>query len=533
MATRLNGEALRWLEALDREGSLAEMGDGFLLDRFLARVGAASEAAFEVLVRRHGPMVLSVCRGVLRDDHAAADAFQATFLVLARRAATIRDRDGLAPWLGRVARRVAVRARAEAIDRAARERRAARWVAETAPVAADLAGLEVAARVGAEVDRLPESDRVLLQMTYWQGKTYEEAAALLSWPTGTVRSRLSRIRERLRGRLIRVGLAPGLAAAAATAMGGDATAATLPEALVRQTARAAAQSAADLTAAVTSGVVPAPVAALVNGELAMMTRFPWKSIAGLLLLGGSLTAGVVAMAPRHPGGPPHADAPAPAPSPAPAPAPAPAPSPAPATAQAPSPAPAQAPSPAPAPSPSPSPRAAPDKTAGMSLLVNGGVEEGQDDTPRAWKMGAAIPGVEYSWSRTGHASKSSLRLRKTAQRYFPIAQWYQKVDHRGDKPRLKVSAWVKADHASKAILDAQFVNAQGETTHAWAAYIGAREAGDPPATHDWKKYEGVVEIPAGTKQILVAPQIYGPGTVWFDDIAAEYTEDSRTDPTGS
>ncbi len=507
MAARLNGDAIRWLEALDREGSLADMGDGALLERFLARAGAASEAAFEVLVRRHGPTVLAICRRVLGDDHDAADAFQATFLVLARKASSIRDRGGLAPWLGRVARRIALRARAEAAERAIRERRAAARVVEAAPVAVDAAGAEAAARVVAEVDRLPEADRALLRLTYWQGKSYEETAALLSWPIGTVRSRLSRIRERLRGRLARMGLAPGLAVAAASSR--EASAAALPEVLVRQTARAAVQSVGSMASAVASGTVPASVAALVNGELAMMAHVPWKSIAGLLLLGGSLTAGVVAMAPRQPGGK-----------------------------AAPTAAARNAGAPAPAPAPSPSPAleadpAAPEQTDGQSLLVNGGVEDGQGDMPNAWKQGAAIAGVEYSWSRTGHTGKGSLRLRKTAQRYFPIAQWYQKVEHRGGKARLKVSAWIKADQAAKAILDAQFVDARGRTTHAWAAYIGAKESGDPPATHDWKKYEGVVEIPAGTKQIVVAPQIYGPGTVWFDDLSAEYTDEPKTDPTAS
>src|SRR5262245_47600883 len=116
MANRLNGDAIRWLDALDRGGALAQMGDGPLLERFLAQPGAAGEAAFEALVRRHGPTVLSVCRGVLRDGH-DDDAFQATFLVLARPASTIRDRDHLAPWLGRVARRIALRCREVATRR--------------------------------------------------------------------------------------------------------------------------------------------------------------------------------------------------------------------------------------------------------------------------------------------------------------------------------------------------------------------------------------------------------------------------------
>jgi RNA polymerase sigma-70 factor (ECF subfamily) len=501
MATRLNGDALRWLDALDREGSLAQMGDGPLLERFLARPGAASEAAFEVLVRRHGPMVLSLCRGVLRDDHDAEDAFQATFLVLARRAPTIRDRDHLAPWLGRVARRIARRSRSAAARRAALERRIAAGDPKAAPAASDLIGLETASLVRAEVDRLPEVDRLLLHLTYWQGKSYEEAAALLSWPIGTVRSRLSRVRERLRGRLTRLGLAPILAVAGSATAVGDASAAQPTEALVLQTVRAATRLAGGMTTAADAGAVPAAVAALVNGELSNMATLSWKSIAAVLLLGGTVTAGVGAMALQGAGvgaGGPATPAAA-------------------------------------AELPPPTPRSAPQaKAETKSLLTNAGVEDGEGDSPRVWTAGAAIPGVEYIWSREGHAGRASLCLKKTAQRYFPIAEWSQKVDHRGDAPRLKVSAWVKADGVTKAILDAQFVGEfemGSKWQHAWVAYIGQKESGDPPANHDWKRYEGVVEIPPGTRQIIVAPQIYGPGKVWFDDLAAEYTNDPKTDPT--
>jgi RNA polymerase sigma-70 factor (ECF subfamily) len=125
-------------------------------------------------------------------------------------------------------------------------------------------------------------------------------------------------------------------------------------------------------------------------------------------------------------------------------------------------------------------------------------------------------------------------LKKTVQRFYPIAAWTQKVDHRGKGPRLKVSAWIKADGVTKAILDAQFIGnlgANGIRSHAWAAFIGARNDGDPPVTHGWKRYEGVVEIPRGTKKSIIAPQIYGPGKVWFDDLGAEYTNDAATDPT--
>src|SRR4051794_36227623 len=90
-------------------GVAGNISDAQLLARFLAGSGEAAEAAFEVLVARHGPMVLDVCRNILRDHHNAQDAFQATFLVLASRAGSIRQRDSLAGWLLEVARRVAVR----------------------------------------------------------------------------------------------------------------------------------------------------------------------------------------------------------------------------------------------------------------------------------------------------------------------------------------------------------------------------------------------------------------------------------------
>ncbi len=483
MAERSGGELLQWHDSLRREGVLSGLGDGPLVGRFLDDPGEAGGAAFEALVRRHGPMVLATCRGVLRDVHEAEDAFQATFLVLARRAATVRDRDRLGVWLARTARRIAVRSLRETSRREAFERRRAD-LDGAAPAAPGLVAAEAAALVRAEVERLPDTDRDLMRLTYWQGKSYEEAAALMSWPIGTIRSRLSRARGRLRVRLARLGLVPGLAAAGGASLGDPATAAP-PEILIRQTVRAATSFAGGLTPSVGVGTVPASVAALVEGEIAMSAMIPWKSLAALVLLGGTATAGFVFRA--RPGPP---DGPA-----------------------------------APAPS-------APGKAGGTPLLTNGGVEEGAGDSPRAWSRGAAVPGVEYLWSRTGHGGGASLGLKKTARRYFPIAEWSQTVDRVGDAPRLKVSAWVKADGVTKAILDAQFLDGDGESTHAWAAYIGARKPNDPAVSHDWKRYEGVVAIPAGTKRIAIAPQIYGPGTVWFDDLAAEPTTEPVTDPTG-
>lgn len=499
MAARQNGDTLRWLDTLYREGSVAGMSDGQLLERFLSSPGSASEAAFEALVRRHGPMVLALCRDVLRDDHDADDAFQATFLVLARRAATIRDRGRLATWLGRVARRIALRSREEAAHRQALEGRRGDFDVEMGEAsAAALVAVEDAALVRAEVDRLPEPDRLLMRLTYWQGKTYGEAAAVLSWPIGTVRSRMTRARQRLRDSLSRHGLAPALAPAGSAALVGHASTAQASDALILQTVRAASRYAGASPAAAV-GAVPAAVAALVEGEFTMTTTFPWKSSTALLLVGGTMTAGAVSLAQRVLETTPPA-----APEPASVPA-------------------------------TPVAQLAPERKAdARPLLTNGGIEEGGGDAPRAWSQGASVPGVEYIWSRgTAHGGKASLCLKKSAPRYFPIAQWSQKVDRKGDTPRLKVSAWVKAEKAGKAILDAQFIDGDGEWTHAWVAYIGAKESNDPPVSHDWKRYEGIVAIPPGTKQIVIAPQIYGPGTAWFDDLEAEYTDDPVTDPLGS
>jgi hypothetical protein len=83
--------------------------------------------------------------------------------------------------------------------------------------------------------------------------------------------------------------------------------------------------------------------------------------------------------------------------------------------------------------------------------------------------------------------------------------------------KLDVSAWVKAEDARKAVIDLQFRNSAGKGLgHQWAVYIGAREASDPPAHHDWKQYDGSVDVPTGTETMIIGLQIYGPGAVWFD-----------------
>ncbi len=162
-------------------------------------------------------------------------------------------------------------------------------------------------------------------------------------------------------------------------------------------------------------------------------------------------------------------------------------------------------------------------TAPENLLSNPGFEQGDDNSPSDWSRGSAVTGVQFEWARDeAHEGASSLKLSKSVNRYFPIAQWFQAFEVQGAPRKLRVSAWVKAKDVTKVTLDAQFYDEDENYRHEWVAYVGAKQANDPPTTHDWTRYEGVVEIPRGTKSIVIAPQIYGPGTVWFDEIVASY-----------
>ena len=203
------------LKVLFGLGVVGDLTDGQLLERFLARGGGA-EAAFEALVARHGPMVISVCRQSLGTSHDAEDAFQATFLILVRRAGAIRSRDSIGSWLYGVARRVSARARYDIARRRTREQRAGVEVGQTAermPEARD----ELAASLAEEIARLPEKYRTPVLLCELGGQTHAQAARQLNWPIGTVSGRLSRARELLRSRIARRG-AVGATALLATVM---------------------------------------------------------------------------------------------------------------------------------------------------------------------------------------------------------------------------------------------------------------------------------------------------------------------------
>ena len=211
MSVRVSVAALGDIQKLFDWGAMGAWTDSQLVERFLAG-REESEAAFRVLIQRHGPMVLGICRRILGDEHAAEDAFQATFLTLVKKARGLRDRGLLTAWLYGVATRVSHKERA----RGARRRVVERHVAERAPqIAACPEPGDLQSLIDEEIRRLPERYRLPLVLCHVEGLRHEEVARRIGCPVGTVESRLSRARERLRMRLARRGLAPSASAMAA------------------------------------------------------------------------------------------------------------------------------------------------------------------------------------------------------------------------------------------------------------------------------------------------------------------------------
>jgi RNA polymerase sigma factor (sigma-70 family) len=248
---------VRRLAELPRAGQLS---DAELLERFVSQQDGA---AFELLLCRHGSKVLGVCRRVLRHEQDAEDAFQATFLTLARKAGSVGQREAVGPWLYRVAYRVALRARTRAERWPVRQARP-----EDVPAAEptpDLIWADLRPVLDEEVNRLPGKYRAAFVLCYLDGKTNAEAARELGCPTGTVLSRLAWARERLRTRLTRRGLGP-CAGLTAAALAGPASAA-VPAALARSALRAALLG---TPCAAAAGVVSAQVDGLTKGALRAM-----------------------------------------------------------------------------------------------------------------------------------------------------------------------------------------------------------------------------------------------------------------------
>jgi RND family efflux transporter MFP subunit len=264
----------------DAAGAL--VSDGELLDRFVRQ---RDQAAFELLLWRHGPMILGVCRRLLADPHDADDAFQTTFLVLVRKAASIRRGETLGGWLYQVAHRVCLRLGAARARRAAREHPGVETLATRAVPSQELDGV-----LDEEIQRLPARQRVAFILCCLEGKTGDEAAHLLGCPPGTVSSRLARARERLRSRLRRRGII--VPAGIALAGAAEASGAALPPHLLTRTLAGAASLAAGQAA---DGIVSANILSHVEGVLRAMWFTKVKyAVCAVLLLGALLTGGIFA-----------------------------------------------------------------------------------------------------------------------------------------------------------------------------------------------------------------------------------------------
>jgi RNA polymerase sigma factor (sigma-70 family) len=196
------------LNTLTEMGVVGNLSDGSLLERIVNAREESIEAAFTILVERHGPMVLGVCRQVLGNSHDADDACQATFLVLARKAASVRNANSVASWLHGVALRVARRARIDEARRRKFERRSAMMKAKEPE--GDTGRGACWPELHEEIARLPERYREPVLLCYLEGQTAELAAQRLGCPRGTILSRLSRARDRLRAQLTRRGVASPL-----------------------------------------------------------------------------------------------------------------------------------------------------------------------------------------------------------------------------------------------------------------------------------------------------------------------------------
>jgi RNA polymerase sigma factor (sigma-70 family) len=222
----------------DAKKTSRELADEDLVDQFLRGAATGSDDAFRVLVGRHGPMVLGVCRLVLDQEVDAEDAFQATFLILAQKVGSIRNRAILAAWLHEVAYRTAVKARVSMVRRRFLERQSVSMLPsqfEPDRQHQDAAWNELRPVLHDEVRRLPNKYRIPVILSYLEGKTNEEVADILHWPVATVKGRLSRARVLLRSRLTRRGMALSAAFLVTALADGAVFAEVVPPELVTRT----------------------------------------------------------------------------------------------------------------------------------------------------------------------------------------------------------------------------------------------------------------------------------------------------------
>ncbi|MHB1562072.1 MAG: sigma-70 family RNA polymerase sigma factor [Isosphaeraceae bacterium] len=294
MSTGALGGTLRHLRDLFGDGTTVGLGDGQLLARF---AHSGDQAAFEALVARHGPMVLATCRAILKHEHDVEDAFQATFLVLARKARSVRAGDALGGWLHRVAYRAAVQASGARRRRRRHEAEASAMAGRQAHTHPAGPEPDLPAIVHEELDRLADRHRLAVVLCDLEGLTYEQAAGQLHWTEPTLRHRLVRGRQKLRERLIRRGITAGIGfgfgmsldtAGAASLLGSAGIRASVPAALARSAVVAATGGSASIGADA--------IASFLLGGLAATTRL---KVAAVCLAGVAATAvistGIVAI----------------------------------------------------------------------------------------------------------------------------------------------------------------------------------------------------------------------------------------------
>jgi RNA polymerase sigma factor (sigma-70 family) len=282
MAKGQLGTVLRQIRQLSGAQAHADLTDGQLLRRF---VGHRDEAAFAALVERHGGLVLGVCRRVLLHEQDAEDAFQAAFLILARKSTAIRKIESMASWLHGVAQRTAMNLRKSAMRRRKHEQATAQSAAESPVAGAALKELQ--ALLDAEVARLPDRYRAPFVLCCLEGKSRPEAAHDLGWKLGTVSSRLSRARQRLKQQLTRRGVVLS-AALCATALADNVAAAAVPPTLASSTTKAALHFAAGKLAV---GFISERTAALTEGVLRAMFVSKLKKTGLVLALALTLALG--------------------------------------------------------------------------------------------------------------------------------------------------------------------------------------------------------------------------------------------------
>jgi RNA polymerase sigma factor (sigma-70 family) len=285
MATSQMNEFIQYLRRTVLLTDGAGLTDGQLLSRFIE---LRDEDAFAALIKRHGPMVWGVCRRLLASHHDAEDAFQATFLVLVRKAVTVHPRERVANWLYGVAYMTAHRGKVAAAKAGRRERQVAKM---PEPAAAEPSRWDDLRPVlDQELSRLPDAYREVVVLADLEGKTRKQVARLLDLPEGTVASRLARARTMLAKRLARHTSAWPLGTLAAVLAEGVASAG-VPLSLVSRTIKAVTLVTAGQAAA--AGAISLKVAALAEGVLRAMLFTKLKIIAAVVMICVAFTGGAV------------------------------------------------------------------------------------------------------------------------------------------------------------------------------------------------------------------------------------------------